>query len=397
MKSLQILTLILLSITLITAISCNTNLEEDQENVQVTDDEGSPSETVNANGELQMGRDLELSFEIGGKLGELYYKEGDKVKKDAILAELQAEVLELALNEARAAENNAKTAYYQSQVQFNQNEAAVDTAAVAVAQSEIALKTAEYELEQTQNEFNLTDINAARAAVEIAERDMEMAFWTLGKINEDTAGWSDYQKSVFQAEARLNTARDTLDAMLFGFDTKEITIKKLSVDSANQTLGNALLSQKRAQHSMTLARQSMELAEETMLISGHSVKLSENRLNKATLVAPFDGEIAIVNYKKGRFISPGLTVIHIIDPDSLEINVEVDEIDIPAVKLGQRALIEIDALPDLLLEGKVVSISLLPTINTGLVMYDVIIEFDVPIDIGLKAGMSVTVDIVITE
>ncbi|MEE8413375.1 MAG: HlyD family efflux transporter periplasmic adaptor subunit, partial [Dehalococcoidales bacterium] len=133
------------------------------------------------------------------------------------------------------------------------------------------------------------------------------------------------------------------------------------------------------------------------LLAKQSLEISENQMNKTILTAPFNGVIASINFKEGRFTSPGLTVIHIIDPNSLEINVEVDEIDILKVKIGQRAIIKIDALLDLSLEGKVSSISLLPIIKTGLVMYDVKIKFDVPGDTVLKAGLSASVDIVIVE
>ena len=75
----------------------------------------------------------------------------------------------------------------------------------------------------------------------------------------------------------------------------------------------------------------------------------------------------------------------------------MDEIDITEVKPGQRAIIEVDALPALPLEGKVSSISLLPTVEAGVIVYDVKIEFDVPEGIGLRAGMSATGDIVIAE
>jgi len=90
-------------------------------------------------------------------------------------------------------------------------------------------------------------------------------------------------------------------------------------------------------------------------------------------------------------------IIHLIDLSSLELSAEVDEIDIPDVEPGQKAIIEVDALPDDLIDGEVVSISELPDIQTGLVVYPVKIKFDVPAGLAVRAGMSATADIIIQE
>jgi len=77
--------------------------------------------------------------------------------------------------------------------------------------------------------------------------------------------------------------------------------------------------------------------------------------------------------------------------------VELDEIDVPDVEMGQRAIIEVDALPDLSLEGEVGAICLVPTLEAGVVLYEVEIDFAVPQDSGLMVGMSAEADIVIDE
>jgi len=77
--------------------------------------------------------------------------------------------------------------------------------------------------------------------------------------------------------------------------------------------------------------------------------------------------------------------------------VELDEIDVPDVEMGQRAIIEVDALPDLSLEGEVGAIRPAPILEGGLVLYEVEIDFAVPQDSGLRVGMSAEADIIIAE
>jgi HlyD family secretion protein len=122
-------------------------------------------------------------------------------------------------------------------------------------------------------------------------------------------------------------------------------------------------------------------------------------LGKAVMVAPFDGVIAVVNVKQGDSLSAmdyaTRTIIELVDPGKMELSADVDEIDIPSVKLGQRAVISVDALPDVKLEGKVTSISPLATEESGLILYKIKVSFEVPEGSGLKAGMSATADIII--
>ena len=54
-------------------------------------------------------------------------------------------------------------------------------------------------------------------------------------------------------------------------------------------------------------------------------------------------------------------------------------------------------MPDLLLEGEVGSISLLPEEEGGVIVFEVKINFDAPEDVGLRIGMSASADIVINE
>ena len=121
------------------------------------------------------------------------------------------------------------------------------------------------------------------------------------------------------------------------------------------------------------------------------------QLDETTITAPFGGVVVSVDADEGDSVSTVTKVFHLINPTSMELKVEVDEIDIADVKLRQRAIIELDALPTLHLEGEVTSISLLSKETGGLVLYEVTIGFDVPQGYNLKIGMSAIADIILEE
>jgi HlyD family secretion protein len=159
---------------------------------------------------------------------------------------------------------------------------------------------------------------------------------------------------------------DTLDMMLNERDEDQIEILKRQVVAAEQALAEA-----------------------------------QDALEMEMIVAPFAGVVASVSVEERDIIpTPSVSqvsIIRLIDMSSMELVVELDEVDIPGVSLGQRAVISVDALPDMLLEGRVVSISPVPKVEAGVVSYLVKIGFDVPEDSGLRGGMSATVDIVLSD
>jgi len=90
-------------------------------------------------------------------------------------------------------------------------------------------------------------------------------------------------------------------------------------------------------------------------------------------------------------------IIYLVDLSTMDLDLDVDEIDIPGVKTGQKVVIAVDALPDVEFEGEVLTISSVAKEEAGVVIYEVKIGFDVPEVTELRVGMSADVDIVIKE
>jgi len=107
--------------------------------------------------------------------------------------------------------------------------------------------------------------------------------------------------------------------------------------------------------------------------------------------------VARLNIKEKDSVSPAVVAAEIVDPSEMHLDVQVDEIDVVDVQLGQQAIVEVDALPGKPIVGSVVSISLLPAPQSGVVVYDARISFKVPPGGGLRPGMSASADIVIDQ
>ena len=289
--------------------------------------------SVSGSGNIEVSNEAKLAFGSGGRVDKMLISEGDDVSEGDMLAKLDTDALELALTQSRTAYLQAKAVRDQAKVDTDRAKATRDQAKVTRDQAETSLEQAEYNLELLELWSTQSQIDIAALQVEAAESQLEAA------------------------ESQLEVAESQIEVAELQY-----TVAELQVKSAKQ-----------------------------------SVDYARKQLDEATIHAPFGGVVASVDADEGDSVLATMTIVHLIDPDTMELEVEVDEIDIAEVKPGQRAIIEVDALPDLLLEGEITSISTLSKEMGGLVLYEVTIGFNVPPDSGLKLGMSAIADIILQE
>jgi HlyD family secretion protein len=108
--------------------------------------------------------------------------------------------------------------------------------------------------------------------------------------------------------------------------------------------------------------------------------------------APFDGVVAKVNVKKGDAVSSGTTLATLITKQKIA-EITLNEVDVAKVKIGQKATLTFDALPEVSISGQVSEVDTVGTVSQGVVSYGVKIAFDTQ-DERIKPGMSVTADII---
>ena len=319
---------------------------------------------VSGSGNIGVSNEIDLSFEVGGKVDEIYVSEGDRVTEGEALARLDTTSLEQAVKTAEQAVRAAEIDLESATNNFRQITYPYTyyTFAFGVPEATVAIGDAQRQI---------------REALEVMEE--------LGKSREQYS-WEQYwevQHQLKQAENSLVEAKSKLDR---GKGEDVFTSGLIPVTNY-WTLRSAQLAMDKAQVALDKAKDDLDTA--------------KDKLEKATITAPFDGLAAAVYVKEGDILaSPTVAsrpVIHLIDPAGMELTVEVDEIDIASVEPGQKVIIELDALPELQLEGEVVSISSLPEAQATVVAYEVKIAFDVPPDAGVKVGMSADADIIIAE
>jgi len=121
---------------------------------------------------------------------------------------------------------------------------------------------------------------------------------------------------------------------------------------------------------------------------------------KTVVLAPFDGTVVSVGVKKNDVLSAidyaSKTAVQLVDTSQIKFQGKVDEIDILKIKTGQKATIEVDAVPNKTFTGTVSFISPFGTPDTNnVVKFPITILLD-PTEVALKGGLTATADIAIS-
>ncbi|PSH69872.1 efflux transporter periplasmic adaptor subunit [Phyllobacterium brassicacearum] len=172
---------------------------------------------------------------------------------------------------------------------------------------------------------------------------------------------SEAQAALVELEARLRLARDDH--------------QRLSV-----------LVERNATSQQSVDRASSEVAQLEALVAGQKAKLESYALR-----APATGTVLRHDGEVGEIAEPGTILFWVGQPSPLIVVADVNEEDIPRVKVGQRALLRSDAFPNQNLEATVDSIT--PKGDPVTKTYRV--RFKLPDDTPLMIGMSTDVNIVI--
>lgn len=135
-------------------------------------------------------------------------------------------------------------------------------------------------------------------------------------------------------------------------------------------------------------RISMDLRQVQALISVQLEKLDDY-----TITAPMDGVVLRRDGEIGEIAEPGQILFRVGVPKPLQVVAEVNEEDIPRVKVGQTVLLRTDAFLGRRLEGKVREIT--PMGDAVAKTYR--IRIALPEDTPLHVGMSVEANVVTRE
>jgi multidrug efflux pump subunit AcrA (membrane-fusion protein) len=414
------------------------------------------TDTVIAEAVIEPARWSELHVDLGGEIVEVLVAEGEPVTAGAPLLRVDVDELENALQSARQDVIAQKAALERLMAGSTEKQIARADKANAdqIAQAEVALQAAQLQLKRAQADDPSAEVDAARARIaqlelqlaqaqaqspaaditiarvaleraQIALDDAENEYnKALDRPWEDQAvrdGWAreleQKQLDYRQVQSQLERAQSAYRAHAIGLDVIEAQIADAEI-----RLAQAIAAQ--ASYAITLEALAAEVESARLQVealrtwdnpyldksSAPEIAQAEARLQQAELAvarlalqiedaelrAPFGGTVVEVRVELGDRVSPGQAVLVLATLDQLEARtVDLTELDVAQLAVGQSAVVSVDALPDREFGGVVGEIALRGADYRGDVVYAVTVELDAQhiADIPLRWGMTTMVKI----
>jgi HlyD family secretion protein len=260
-------------------------------------------EVVNASGKVYPEVEVKVSPDISGEITELTVKEGDTVKRGQLLARIYADVYNIQ-------KNQAASGVAQSQAQVNIQQAQVNNSRAQVDNSRAASEAVKSQLDQAERSYNMQKQLFNDKVISQSEFNVADAAYRTAQANYNAA-----MQGIKSAQASVQSAQAGVQSAQAGVQTSQANLQRASKD-----------------------------------------------LGRTSIIAPSDGVVSLLNVKLGEKVAGnsfnvGTEMLRIADMDKIEIRVDVGENDVPKVKLGDSALVSVDAYSNRKFKGLVTQIA----------------------------------------
>ncbi|MCX7975828.1 MAG: efflux RND transporter periplasmic adaptor subunit [Bellilinea sp.] len=342
---------------------------------------------VGATGTVRANQTAVLAWQTSGQVGEVLVEVGQQVAVDEVLAELKKSSLSQSLilaeadlvNAKKALENLLESDVARAQAQLNLAQA---QEAYKKAQDQRASKNFQRASALTLDEAR-TNLELAKIEAKEAERVYDMFDHLEVDNPQRMNAYSRYlaaQRNLQRAQANLNWLEGRPDP--------------LEVEKADANLAVAEANLKEAEREWERLKDGPD--PDDIKAAEARIAAIEATLALVRLRAPFAGTITEVNIKPGDQVNPGTPAFRIDDLSHLLVDVQVPEIDINRIQVGQPARLTFDAIPGKEYNGKVVKVGQVGTAVAGVVNFTVTIELE-DADQAVRPGMTAAVNIVVDQ
>lgn len=287
---------------------------------------------------------------VGGYVDSILFEENTHVSKGQLLVKIDDRDLKVRLEQAQAAQTGA-------------------SAGIDVGQQQIYTT-------QANSATAKANVESAKAKLEQVRKDYER-YANLVKDGSITRQQFDQAKTELQvAQANYRASQDQYKA----------AVEQVGTTRSQLKVTNTGVSQRQV-----------------------DVDYAKLQLSYAAIKAPSSGIVAKKNVQVGQLVQPGQTLFAIVNDNSLYVTANFKETQLNDIRNGQHVKIEVDAYPDMELEGSVYNFSpatgakfsLLPPDNATGNFVKVVQRVPVKIKINgtpeqlakLRAGMSVDVSV----
>jgi len=255
-------------------------------------EKGEVNSFLKVTGVVEANETVRVTSEIMGQAKEIKVKDSEEIKKGDVLIVLGNEQIKIQVAQAQATLDSIQASY--DKIKSGARPQEIKQAESAVLQAKINRDGAE------ENYLRMEKLFSEKA---ISEQQYEQA------------------KNQYEiADAQYQSARESYELVIEGASEEDLKSFEAQVRQAKAALD-----------------------------------IAKYQLKNTQITAPISGKATSITVSSGEMISPSMPLLTIIDISRIFVKVGISEKDISKIKIGQTVVLEIDAFPEEIFKGEVVS------------------------------------------
>jgi HlyD family secretion protein len=289
---------------------------------------------------------VDISPRITARIVERTVREGQPVERGQLLVRLDDAQPSAELRRAEAALRTAEAQLRDLKAGARPQEIAEAEATAARAEAQLADLLAgsrRQEIEQAR-----AAVDDAAATREWTARDYQRTKDLFGRELVAAAEVDRMRQAAEVAVAKERAAREKLALLEAGAREQEIEAARHAVRAARERV-QLLRAGPRAE--------AVSAAEAQVAEARAAATLARARLDETRLTSPITGVVLHKNMEVGETASPGTSILTLMDPQDIWLRAYVPETEIGRLKVGQPAVIMVDAFPGRRFEGAISEIA----------------------------------------
>ncbi len=398
-------------------------------------------QNVSLTGKVIAAKNVDMAFELAGRVRSVNVKVGDIVKKGQVLASLENGDYTSALNKNYALASSESARLKDIQSGSKKADVILATNEVDKAKREVLLNKQAF-LDQLQEIYQKAD-DAVRFKIDNAFKNPrsanpEFLYFvdqnpvlrdSLGsqrlKIGEMLSVWgidvtgnnlANIRSYITATQKFINDANTAISIVAEKTSPSDATYsdvmtKKADISLARSSFATAITALNQAELTYNTSVSALQLAEQRLEVksTGTNTDLDIQKANlqsaqagvqsaqamvaKTIIRAPFDGVVTKVDIKEGEISSPNTPVLAMLNDGEYQIETFVSENDVAKLAVAQPVKVTLDAYGrDVFFDATIISVDPAETLKDGVSTYRTKIQFTTKDD-RIKSGMTANIEV----
>jgi multidrug efflux pump subunit AcrA (membrane-fusion protein) len=249
-----------------------------------------------------------------------------------------------------------------------------------------------------ENDIDLA-ISKSKESLIVFSNNLNIIRENCESINYRNVVTTTDKSSLDSHRSYINTAQNSVIASQQEISSVKLT-NKITIDQAEAAVLTAQGQLKTAQNNLSLLtaeprKEDVEFNQAQVNQAEARVNLLQKQINDSVLKSPIDGQISKIQKEVGEQVqSPSVDFVFSMIPQApFQIDVDIPEVDIGKISIGNQCRINLDAFPDQNFSGEVIEIEPAETVIGGVVYYRIKVSIN-ETDSKIKSGMTANVIVV---